>query len=40
LGVIGAAETIYRNLLGKGSEVVFPADTPLQLQLSPGSTSQ
>jgi hypothetical protein len=40
LGVIGAAETIYRNLLAKGSEVVFPADTPLQLQLSPGSTSQ
>jgi hypothetical protein len=40
LGLIGLAETVYRNLLAKGSEVVFPADTPIQLQLSPGSTGQ
>ena len=40
LGLIGVAETFYRNLLAKGSEVVFPADTPISLQLSPGSTGQ
>lgn len=40
LGLIGLAETVYRNLLARGSEVVFPADTPIQLQLSPGSTGQ
>lgn len=38
LGVIGFAETMYRNVVGKGREVVFPADTSIQLQLSPGST--
>jgi hypothetical protein len=38
LGLIGVAETVYRNLVARGSEVVFPADTPIQLQLSPGST--
>ncbi len=40
LGFIGLAETFYRNLLGKGSEVVFPADTSMKLQLSPGPTRQ
>jgi hypothetical protein len=40
LGLVGLGETVYRSLLGKGSEVVFPADTPLQLQLSPGSTAE
>jgi hypothetical protein len=39
LGVVGFVETAYRNLVSKGSEVVFPADTPIQLQLSPGSTA-
>jgi hypothetical protein len=29
---------MYRNVVGKGREVVFPADTSIQLQLSPGST--
>lgn len=40
LGVIGFAETAYRNLIRKGSEMKFPADTPIRLQLSPGSTGQ
>ena len=33
--VFGVGRTVYRNLLGKGREVVFQADTPLQLQLAP-----
>jgi len=37
--VLGVARTAYRNVLGKGHEVVFQADTPLQLQLAPGPTS-
>lgn len=36
VGVYGAARTIYRNVLGKGHEVTFPADTPIQVRLAPG----
>ena len=35
-GVVGAARSVYRNILGKGQEVRFPADTPIQVQLAPG----
>lgn len=31
----GAARTVYKNILSRGKEVDFPADTPLQLQLAP-----
>jgi len=34
--VIGAARSVYGSVLGKGHDVVFEVDTPLQLQLAPG----
>ena len=37
-GVFGSARSTYSNILGKGSEVSFPADTVIQIQLSPGQT--
>jgi hypothetical protein len=33
---VGAARTFYTNILGKGSEVSFPADTRIQVRLAPG----
>jgi hypothetical protein len=36
LSAVGAARTIYANVLGKGREVRFPAHTLVQLQLAPG----
>src|SRR5262245_4978936 len=35
-GVLGAARSMYKNILGKGQELRFQADTPIQLQLAPG----
>jgi len=35
LGLVGLAQSLYVNVFGKGSEVVMPADTPLQLELAP-----
>ena len=35
-GVLGAARSVYKNILGKGQELRFQADTPIQLQLAPG----
>jgi len=35
-GVVGAARSVYRNILGPGQELRFPADTPIQVQLAPG----
>ena len=40
LSVVGAARTMYTNVLGKGREVSFPADTPIQVQLAPGPTAE
>ena len=37
--VLGVGRTVYQNLLGKGREVVFQPDTPLQLQLAPAPVS-
>jgi hypothetical protein len=34
--VIGAARTIYTNVVAKGREVTFSADTPIQVRLAPG----
>jgi hypothetical protein len=36
LSIFGAAKTVYSNILAKGREVQFPAETPIQLQLPPG----
>ena len=36
MGVYGAARTMYTNVLGKGREVMFAADTPIQVRLAPG----
>jgi hypothetical protein len=36
MGIYGAGRTIYTNVLGKGREVTFPADTPIQVRLAPG----
>ena len=36
LSAYGAARTTYSNVLGKGRDVEFPADTVMQLQLAPG----
>jgi hypothetical protein len=40
ISVVGAARTIYTNILGKGREVSFPADTPIQVRLAPGPTPE
>ena len=37
---VGAARSVYTNILGRGQEVRFPADTPIQVQLAPNSASQ
>ncbi|MGH9422628.1 MAG: hypothetical protein ACRD3J_21815 [Thermoanaerobaculia bacterium] len=36
LGVAGAARSVYTNIIGKGQEVHFGADTPIEVQLAPG----
>jgi hypothetical protein len=33
---VGVARTVYANIIAKGKEVSFPANTPIQLQLAPG----
>jgi hypothetical protein len=38
LSAMGAGRSVYRNLLAKGREVQFPADTVMRLQLAPGPT--
>jgi hypothetical protein len=40
MGVYGAVRTIYTNVLGKGREVTFPADTPIQVRLAPGPVAR
>ena len=36
MAALGAARSVYSNVLGKGREVKFLADTPVRLQLAPG----
>jgi hypothetical protein len=36
LSVVGVVRTTYKNILGKGQEVRFVEDTPIELQLAPG----
>jgi len=40
LGVVGAARSVYKNILGPGQEVHFAADTPIEVQLAPGPTAR
>jgi hypothetical protein len=40
MGVYGAARTMYTNVLGKGREVTFAADTPIQVRLAPGPSAR
>lgn len=40
MGAYGAVRTIFTNLLGKGREVTFPEDTPIQVRLAPGSSAR
>lgn len=35
-GAFGLAHAVYANVLGKGHDVVFPINTPIQMQLSGG----
>ena len=35
-GAFGLARAVYSSVLGKGQDVVFPINTPIQMQLSPG----
>jgi type IV secretory pathway VirB10-like protein len=39
MGVYGAVRTVYTNILGKGREVTFPTDTPIQVRLAPGPSA-
>jgi hypothetical protein len=39
MGVYGAARTVYSNVLSKGREVTFAADTPIQVRLAPGPSA-
>lgn len=36
LAAVGASRTVYRNIVAKGQEVTFSADTPIQVRLAPG----
>ena len=36
MSAYGAVRTVYSNILGKGREVTFPANTPIQIRLAPG----
>ena len=38
LSIVGATRTLYTLVFGKGQEVSFPADTPIQVRLAPGPT--
>ena len=33
LGLYAAARSVYLNMLGRGHEVSFPADTPIEIRL-------
>jgi hypothetical protein len=39
LSIMGASRSVYRNVVAKGREVQFPADTVMQLQLAPGPSA-
>jgi hypothetical protein len=37
---VGAARTTYKNIVGKGDDVTFAADTPIQVRLAPGKSGE
>jgi hypothetical protein len=37
--VVGVARSVYTNVLGKGQELHFQADTPIQVQLAPARSA-
>jgi hypothetical protein len=37
LGAFGVTRAVYVSLLGKGRDVIFPVNTPVQMQLSPAT---
>jgi hypothetical protein len=37
-GAFGLAQAVYTSVLGKGHDVVFPINTPIQMRLSPGES--
>jgi len=39
MGAYGTARAMYSNVLGRGREVVFEADTPVQVRLAPGPSN-
>lgn len=40
LSFVGVGRTVYANVIGKGHEVTFSADTPIQVRLAPGAPAQ
>lgn len=40
LGFAGAARSVFTNILGRGQDVHFAADTPIEVQLAPGPTAR
>jgi hypothetical protein len=40
LGIVGSTRSVYKNILGKGQEVHFAADAPIEVQLAPGPGGQ
>ena len=38
-GFVGLARSVYANVFGKGRELHFQADTPIQVQLAPGRSA-
>ena len=39
VSAVGVARTLYTNIFAKGREVTFKADTPIQVRLAPGPSS-
>src|SRR5579864_7157511 len=40
LAIVGVARTTYTSIVGKGQDVRFAADTPIELELAPGPSAE
>jgi hypothetical protein len=40
LGFYGAGRSVYSNIIARGQEVTFPADTPIEIRLSNPTPAQ
>jgi hypothetical protein len=40
LGFYGAGRSIYSNIISRGQEITFPADTPIEIRLSNSTPAQ